>query len=87
VTDVSYIPEGTFDLLAGVDDLVLGALRYKPHPIHFTIDQALEAIALIRPRRAWLTHMTHDVDYATLSAELPPHVRPAHDGLVIEGAI
>lgn len=87
VTDVSYIPEDTFDLLAGVDDLVLGALRYKPHPIHFTIDQALEAIALIRPRRAWLTHMTHDVDYATLSAELPPHVRPAHDGLVIEGTL
>jgi len=87
VTDVSHIPEGTFDLLAGVDDLVLGALRYKPHPIHFTIDQALEAIALIGPRRAWLTHMTHDVDYATLCAQLPDHVRPAHDGLVIEGTV
>ncbi|HYF65870.1 MAG TPA: MBL fold metallo-hydrolase [Herpetosiphonaceae bacterium] len=87
VTDVSHIPEATFDLLAGVEDLVLGALRYKPHPIHFTIDQALEAIALIAPRRAWLTHMTHDVDYETLCGQLPAHVRPAHDGLVIEGTL
>ncbi|HEY1013525.1 MAG TPA: MBL fold metallo-hydrolase [Herpetosiphonaceae bacterium] len=83
LTDVSAIPESTFALLEDLDALVLGALRYEPHPLHFTVEQALAAIERIRPRRAWLTHMGHDLEYERDNALLPDHVRLAHDGLVI----
>ena len=83
-TDVSAIPEGSWRLLEGLDVLVLDALRYKPHPAHFSVNEALEVIERLRPKRAYLTHMSHDLDYETLSSQLPPHVRPAYDGLQFE---
>ena len=86
VTDVSHIPAATYALLADVDTLVLGALRRdRPHPLHFTVEQALVEIERIQPRRAFLTHLAHDLDYASTNRELPAHVRLAHDGLIIEG--
>jgi phosphoribosyl 1,2-cyclic phosphate phosphodiesterase len=84
ITDASAIPEGSLPLLAGLDVLVINALRRKPHPTHFTLDQALSAIARIAPRRAYLTHISHDLDHASLAAELPPGVVPAHDGLGVD---
>ena len=84
ITDVSAIPEATFGLLGGLDALVLGALRREPHPLHFNVEQALAAIARIAPRRAWLTHMGHDLAYERDNALLPPNVALAHDGLRIE---
>jgi phosphoribosyl 1,2-cyclic phosphate phosphodiesterase len=60
------------------------ALRYTNHPSHFSVAQALDWIARLKPKRAILTHMTSDLDYAKLLAELPPGVEPAFDGMVIE---
>lgn len=80
-TDVSEIPEASWPLLAGLDVLVIDCLRRKPHPSHFGLEQALEAIARAAPRYAYLTHMSHEFDHETLSRELPANVSPAFDGL------
>lgn len=84
-TDVSHIPDASWPLLEGLDVLVLDALRVgKPHPSHFSVEQALEAIARLRPRRAYLTHMSHTIDHDTVNATLPPNVELAYDGLSFE---
>src|SRR5262245_26343453 len=83
-TDVSHIPDETWPRLEGLDVLVLDGLRYKPHPAHLSINEALAIIERVRPRQAYLTHMSHDLDYETLRRQLPPHVQPAHDGLTFE---
>ncbi|MBC8443127.1 MBL fold metallo-hydrolase, partial [PVC group bacterium] len=63
VTDASEIPQETLDQLVDLDTLVINALRYKPHVTHLSIEQAVEVVQHLRPRRAYFTHMTHDVDY------------------------
>jgi phosphoribosyl 1,2-cyclic phosphate phosphodiesterase len=81
-TDVSAIPERSWPLLEGLDVLVLDALRPgKPHPSHFSVEQALEVIARLKPRQAYLTHMSHSMDYDELMRTLPRGVEPAYDGL------
>ncbi|MBA3468147.1 MAG: MBL fold metallo-hydrolase [Herpetosiphonaceae bacterium] len=86
ITDVSAIPDSTYALLDDIAVVVMGALRYeRPHPLHFTVEQAIVAIERIRPQQAFLTHLAHDLDYAATNASLPPHIRLAHDGLAIEG--
>jgi phosphoribosyl 1,2-cyclic phosphate phosphodiesterase len=80
-TDVSAIPEASWPLLEGLRVLVIDALRFKPHPAHFSLDQALEVIARLGPEKAYLTHMTHDFDYADLNPRLPAGVEMAYDGL------
>ena len=82
-TDCNSIPPASIELLRGVDTLILDALRYEPHPTHFTIEQALEIIQEVKPRQAWLIHLAHTIDYATVSRNLPPGVALAHDGLEI----
>lgn len=84
VTDASLIPPPAWALLGDLDVLVLNALRYDPHPTHFSLDQALAVIAELRPRRAFLVHMTHAMDHAQVERNLPPHVRLAYDGLEID---
>jgi len=84
ITDGSLVPEQTLPLLADLDVLVINALRRKPHPTHFHLQEALAEIERIRPRRAFLTHISHDFDHASLLGELPDGVRPAHDGLTLE---
>ena len=81
--DVSDIYPETWAKLAGLDCWVLDALRRKPHPTHAHLAQSLEWIARAAPRRAVLTNMHIDLDYATLDAETPANVTPAHDGLTI----
>lgn len=83
-TDVNFIPEGSWPLLQGLDVLVLDALRFKPHPAHFNFNEALAVIERVRPRRALLTHMSHDVEHETVSKQLPPGVELAYDGLRFE---
>ncbi len=68
-------------MLHGLDAWVLGALRYEPHPSHFSVDEALDWIGRLQPRRAILTHMHNDLDYATLREALPAHVEPGYDGM------
>ena len=84
VTDCSAIPEPSLALLHGLDVLILDALRHKPHPTHFNIAQALEVIAQLQPRRAFLTHLTHDVLHQRVAGELPEGVELAYDGLTFE---
>lgn len=82
-TDVSHVPDETLARLAGVDVLVLDALRDRPHPTHFSIDEALAVIAQVRPRQAYLTHISHSLDHALTNARLPPGVELAFDQLAI----
>ncbi len=82
-TDVSEIPDESWDLLSGLDTLVLGALREEPHATHFSVPQALEVIERVQPRRAYLTHIGHSLEYSATNARLPENVELAYDGLVI----
>lgn len=80
-TDVSSIPPESYPLLANLDLLVLDALRYRHHPTHFTVDQALQQIEQLKPKRAYLTHIAHDIRHADLEKELPDGVYLPFDGL------
>lgn len=83
LTDVSTIPAASRELLTGLDDLVLSTLRREPHPTHLHLEAALGVIRRLAPKRAWLTHMSHELDYDDLVRELPANIRPAWDGLRI----
>jgi phosphoribosyl 1,2-cyclic phosphate phosphodiesterase len=84
LTDCSAIPDESWPLVAGVETLVIDALREKKHPTHFTVAEALEAIARIAPGRAYLTHMSHDLGHAETNARLPRGVELAYDGLSLD---
>ncbi len=85
LTDFSKIPDSSMALLEGLDELVLDALRDIPHPMHQTVEQALALIQQLKPRRAWFTHIAHDLPHAETNARLLtmgyPHVQLAYDGL------
>jgi phosphoribosyl 1,2-cyclic phosphate phosphodiesterase len=80
-TDVNRIPEGSWPLLEGLRVLVLDALRPKPHPGHFGLDEALQVIARVKPKRAYLTHMSHELEHEATNRRLPSGVELAYDGL------
>lgn len=80
-TDTNFIPESSLELLGGVDTLVLDALRYRPHPTHYCVEEALEMIERVGPRVAYLTHICHDLDHGPAESMLPEHVHLAYDGL------
>jgi phosphoribosyl 1,2-cyclic phosphate phosphodiesterase len=82
-TDASAVPPQTYPLLNGVDVLVIDALRYRHHPTHMTVDQALAVIDEVKPRRAYFTHIAHDIEHADLEPRLPEHVFLAFDGLTV----
>jgi phosphoribosyl 1,2-cyclic phosphate phosphodiesterase len=82
--DIVGLPPASKPLLSGLDTWIVDALRPMPHPSHWSVRQALAAIADIKPASAWLTHMHIDLDYETLARELPAHIRPAYDGLRFE---
>jgi len=85
ITDAKCLPEATHRALEGVRVLVLNALWYgKPHPTHFTVEEAVAVAERIGAEVTYLTHLSHRVRHADLEADLPPAVRPAHDGLVVE---
>ena len=81
--DVSDFPQESFGALQNLDVWILDTLRYKPHPSHLSVEQALGWIARMKPKRAVLTHMHVDLDYERLRAELPEGVEPAYDGMVL----
>jgi len=83
-TDLSELPPDSFENLRELDVWIVDALRPKPHPTHTHLEQTLEWITELRPKRAVLTHMTWDMDYAALCAELPSGVEPAYDGMVLQ---
>jgi phosphoribosyl 1,2-cyclic phosphate phosphodiesterase len=83
--DVISIPDASCAFLEDLDVWIIDALRYRPHPSHFSLDEALSWIDRMRPRRAILTNLHTDLDYGTLRAKLPAHVTPAYDGMRVEG--
>jgi phosphoribosyl 1,2-cyclic phosphate phosphodiesterase len=83
-TDLNFISEETIAGLQGLDVLVLDCVRIKPHATHLGLDEALEYIERIKPKRAFLTHLNHDIMYARDSKLLPDNVQFAYDGLMVE---
>ncbi len=82
-TDVNSVPENSMELLHGLDVLVIGALRYHPHPTHFSVPEALELAQRLSPKLTILTHTSHELDYESMNAILPNHVRMGFDGMKI----
>jgi phosphoribosyl 1,2-cyclic phosphate phosphodiesterase len=82
VTDCSLIPESSFRMLAGVEILILDALRYRPHPTHFSLEEAMAAAAHIGAARTIFTHLSHDVDHGAPAVALPAGMELGYDGLV-----
>ncbi len=84
LTDHSAIPEASMEALGGLDVLFLDALRRRPHPTHTTVARALEYVVELKPRRAFLTHICHDLGHEETERTLPLNVRMAYDGLEIQ---
>ena len=83
-TDLVNLPEESFSTLAGIRTWVVGTLGPTEHPTHAHVTKAVGWIDRIKPERAYLTHMSNRLDYGSLCESLPPHIRPAHDGLILE---
>lgn len=83
--DIKSLPEESVALMQGLDVWVVDALRKAPHPSHMNLEEALYWIARMKPKRAILTNLHSDLDYAGLKAELPPHIEPAYDGMSFAG--
>ena len=83
-TDLVNLPDASIPALAGLDVWIVDALRYKPHPSHWSVDETLAWIDRIRPKRAILTNLHSDLDYSELKTRLPAHVEPAYDGMIIK---
>jgi phosphoribosyl 1,2-cyclic phosphate phosphodiesterase len=83
-TDCSGIPEETMSKIRGIDYLVLGALRDKPHPKHFSFQQAIDMALKLKVKNCYLTHISHRLSHAKMQAESPEFVNPAYDSLRLE---
>lgn len=90
ITDASEIPKETLALLGNLDVLVIGALRKRPHPTHFSFDQALEVARMVQPRKTLLTHLCHDFSHEEICTYIQEQgfsldrVAPAYDGLTLD---
>jgi len=82
-TDTNFIPQSSRELLMGLDTLIIDGLRWEAHPTHFTVDQSCSMIESLQPRKAYLTHIAHQLKHEETSARLPNSVELAWDGLVI----
>lgn len=85
-TDLKRLPPASEAALAGLDVWIVDALRRPPHPSHFNLDEALEWIARIKPKRAILTDLHSDLDYDFLRSTLPSHIEPAFDRMIFEAS-
>lgn len=83
-TDAKELDEEAFAALRGIDLWIVDCLRYREHPTHSHFEQTLRWIERVKPKRALLTHLNHEMDYETLRAACPPGVEPAYDGLIAE---
>ena len=82
-TDVKTIPPESMERLRGLDTLILGALHEEKHPTHLSIPEAIELVRELKPKRTYLTHLSHRVDFDRVSQHLPENVELAYDGLLI----
>ncbi len=83
LTDMSDIPAESLPFLRDLDVLILDALRRDPHPSHSHLDRSIAFVEQLKPKRAFFTHLSHDLDHQTTEDILPPHIRLAYDGLRI----
>ena len=83
LTDHHEIPDSSMDLLQGLDVIFLDALRYKPHPTHSTVERSIKTVEKLGARRAFFTHICHDLGHERAESMLPPHIRLAYDGLEV----
>jgi phosphoribosyl 1,2-cyclic phosphate phosphodiesterase len=83
LTDHSEIPPESRGRLSNLDVLFLDALRHNPHPTHSTVEESLKTVEMLNPKRAFFTHISHDLLHAAVESHLPSHVRIAYDGLEI----
>jgi phosphoribosyl 1,2-cyclic phosphate phosphodiesterase len=79
--DIKGLPDASLPFMTGVHVWIVDALRHAPHPSHFNLEEALAWITRVKPKRAILTNLHSDMDYATLRASLPAGVEPAYDGM------
>ena len=84
VTDCNAIRESSLERLEGLEILILDALRYRPHPTHFSLEEAIAVASRLGARQTYFTHLAHDFDYYDLALPLPPGMELAYDGLRLE---
>lgn len=84
MTDCSKIPDSEFEKLRNLKVLVLDALRYRAHPTHFSIDEAVEAARRINAKQTYFIHMTHDLLHDETNSRLPKDIQLAWDGMEIK---
>jgi phosphoribosyl 1,2-cyclic phosphate phosphodiesterase len=84
LTDHSDIPETSYEKLQDLDILFLDALRHKPHPTHSTVENSLRIVDRVKPRRAFFTHICHDLPHEQTNAALPENVQLSYDGMKLE---
>ena len=84
LTDHNEIPQASLARLAGLDVLFLDALRYRPHPTHSTVADSLRTVELLQPRRAFFTHICHDLPHEQTNASLPENVKLCYDSMRLE---
>jgi phosphoribosyl 1,2-cyclic phosphate phosphodiesterase len=84
LTDHSEIPDSSLSRLEGLDILFLDALRYKPHPTHSTIENSLKTVEQLKPKRAFFTHICHDLAHQETNAALPQNVQLSYDGMKLD---
>lgn len=82
--DVKSISPDSYEALRGTHTLVLDMLREKVHPTHFNLDEAMQAVKIIGPQRTYFGHIAHEVEHRSFEARLPPDIRLAYDGLIVE---
>jgi phosphoribosyl 1,2-cyclic phosphate phosphodiesterase len=83
-TDTNQIPPEGLERLQDLDVLILDGLRHRPHPTHFTLEQAVEVARRLKPRKTYFTHVCHDLEHESTNASLPPGMELAYDGLAVE---
>ena len=84
LTDLNSLPEESLGLLNGLRVLVMGALRFEPHPAHFTLTEAVGVAGIIGAQQTYFTHMSNEVDHEAVNRQLPPGIELGYDGLTIE---
>jgi phosphoribosyl 1,2-cyclic phosphate phosphodiesterase len=82
-TDVSFIPEPSFEILRGLDVLVLDALQHRKHATHFTLEEAVAAATRIGAKKTFFTHIAHGLSHEATNAMLPENMRLAYDGRTV----
>jgi phosphoribosyl 1,2-cyclic phosphate phosphodiesterase len=84
VSDFNSIPDSSLKMLGDLDILFLDALRHKPHPTHSTVEESLRLVEALQPKRAYFTHISHDLAHEETEAAFPANVRLAFDGLTLQ---